>query len=104
MKVKTKSGFSCNVNERKVMDWRYIKAAAKAYRAKTDMEAIDHIMFMINFLLGDEQEERLTKHVEDKDGIASSDKLEAEFEEITSLIGEEMKKRSEEELKKSISS
>lgn len=28
MKIKTKSGFECNVNEKKAKDWRFIKLLA----------------------------------------------------------------------------
>ncbi len=101
MNVKTKSGFSCKVNENKVKDWRYVRAAAKAIIAKSDMEALEPVMFMVNFILGEEQEEKLIAPVADKDGVASAIDVQKEFEEITNLIGEELKKSEGELLKKS---
>lgn len=91
MKVKTKSGFSCNVDANKIKDWRYVKAAANAAKGD-EADAITNLVFMINFLLGDKDEERLIKHVTGKDGICDSTLIQKEFEEITRLMGEELKK------------
>ena len=90
MKVKTKSGFTCNVDENKIKDWRYVKAAANAAKGD-EADAITNLVFMINFLLGDKDEERLIAHVT-KDGIADSMLIQKEFEEITKLMGDELKK------------
>ena len=92
MKVKTKSGFVCNVNENKIKDWLYVRAAANAARATNDANAIADVVFMIHFLLGDEEEARLIEHVTGKDGIADSALMQQEFSEITRLMGEEIKK------------
>lgn len=92
MKVKTKSGFTCNVNENKLKDWRYVRAAAKAAKSTDEAETLAEVCFMINFLLGDADEERLINHVADKEGVADSVLIQSEFEEITRLMGEEIKK------------
>lgn len=91
IKVKTKSGFTCNVNENKLKDWRYISAAANATR-KDGADALVDVVFMIDFLLGKEDLDRLVEHVTDKEGIADSVRIQQEFEEITTLMGEELKK------------
>lgn len=91
MRVKTKSGFSCNVDENKIKDWRYVKAAASAAKGN-EAEAISNIVYMVNFLLGDKDEARLIEHVTDKDGIADATRIQTEFEEITRLMGEQIKK------------
>lgn len=91
IKVKTKSGFTCNVDENKLKDWRYIRAAASATK-KSGADAIVEVAFMVNFLLGDEDEERLINHVIEKEGVADSVIVQQEFEEITTLMGEELKK------------
>lgn len=91
MKVKTKSGFTCNVDENKLKDWRYVRAAANAAKGD-EADAITNIVYMINFLLGDKDEARLIEHVMSKDGIADSTLIQKEFEEITKLMGDEIKK------------
>ena len=91
MRVKTKSGFTCIVDENKIKDWRYVKAAASAAKGD-EANAIANIVYMVNFLLGDKDEQRLVEHVTGKDGIADATRIQAEFEEITRLMGEHLKK------------
>lgn len=91
MKIQTKSGFVCNVNENKVKDWRFCKSLAKCDSGE-ESTVIQGLAFVVPFLLGDDNEEALIKHVSDKDGIASTDKILAEFKEILLKIGESAKK------------
>lgn len=90
MKVKTKSGFECNVNERRLKDWRYIKAAAK-FNSGNEAAIAEALAFAVPFLLGDEGEAALMAHIEE-DGFVDSVKVVTEFIEITQVIGEKIKK------------
>lgn len=90
MKIKTKSGFECNINERRLKDWRYIKAAAKINSGNEDA-VVEAIAFAIPFILGEDGEAALMAHVEDK-GAVDGDRVVIEFLEITRLAGEKIKK------------
>ena len=90
MKIKTKSGFVCNINENKVKDWRYVKALA-LWNGKNEIDRMAGMERAISFLLGDD-EERLMEHITDKDGNIPADSLINEFREIQELMGEELKK------------
>lgn len=90
MKIKTKSGFVCNINENKVKDWRYVKALA-LWNGKNEIDRMAGMERAISFLLGDD-EERLMEHITDKDGNIPAESLINEFREIQELMGEELKK------------
>lgn len=90
MKIKTKSGFECNINERRLADWRYIKAAAKLNSGNQTAIA-EALAFAVPFLLGDEGEADLIAHVEE-DGFIDSVRIVTEFIEITQIVGEKVKK------------
>ena len=49
MKVKTKSGFECEVNEHKFEDWRYVEAAVKI-NGTNPKEILEGIVFVVPFL------------------------------------------------------
>ena len=91
MKIQTKSGFVCDVNENKAKDWRFCKNLAKC---DTDDESsvIQGIAFVVPFLLGSDGEEALIRHVSDDDGIASTQRILEEFKEIMNLMSENIKK------------
>lgn len=91
MKVKTKSGFTCNVNENKLKDWRYIKALAKC-DSKEESEVLEGLTFLVSFLLGTDGEEKLMQHIATEDGIVGTDVLIEELKEIIRLINKELKK------------
>ena len=91
MKIKTKSGFEVNINERRLKDWRYIKAAAKMNEGDQS-EIATQLAFAVPFLLGADGEAALMKHVEDSDGIVDSERLIAEYIEVTQIVGEKVKK------------
>ena len=90
MKIKTKNGFECNINERRLKDWRYVKAAAKINNGNNEADILEAVTFAVPFLLGDE-EEKLMAFVEE-DGAIDSEKLLAEFLQITQIAGEKVKK------------
>lgn len=91
MKIKTKSGFECNINERRLKDWRYIKAAAKLH-SKNEIEIAEALNFVVPFLLGEDGEAELMKHVEDEEGVVDGEKIIAEYMEVTRIAGEKVKK------------
>lgn len=71
MKVTTKSGFKCDVNERVLDDWRFVKAIAKS----TSDDANDKLrgaIDIVSLIMGD-NEEAFYKHLasKDPDGIVS---------------------------------
>ena len=90
MKIKTKSGFVCNINENKIKDWRFVEALA-LWNSKNQVDSMTGMQQAISFLLGDEKE-RLMDHITDKDGNMPADVLINEFREIQELLGEELKK------------
>ena len=91
MKIKTKSGFACNINERKCKDWRFIKLLAKC-DSPDESSQLEGTTKAVNFLFGDEGEEALMNHVTDEEGLVDSAKLIAEFKEVLQLAGAELKK------------
>ena len=90
MKIKTKSGFEVNINERRLKDWRYVKAAAKI-NGVNEADIIEAVTFAVPFLLGEDGEAALMDYVEE-DGAVDSEKLLAEFLEVTRIAGEKVKK------------
>lgn len=90
MEINTKSGFKCKVKENKVKDWRYITTSAKIAKSDDEITIVNGVAFLMEFLLGDDYE-RLLNHLED-DGVVDSCKLIAEYREITTYIGEQLKK------------
>ena len=90
MKVKTKSGFSCEINENKMKDWRFIKALALC-DSQDESKRLEGITTAVPFLFGDKGEAALIKHVT-KDGIASTEAIISEFREVLSMVGDEIKK------------
>jgi hypothetical protein len=91
MDVKTRSGFACKVNERKLKDWRFAKALAKC-DSGDESKVLDGLTFVVPFLLGEDGEKSLMKHVEDADGIVSTETVISEIRNIIELVGEEIKK------------
>lgn len=91
MKVKTKSGFVCELNEQKCKDWRFVKLLAQM-DSEDESEQLVGTTRAVSFMFGKESEEALMEHVTDKDGIVDSSKLLAEFKEILQLASAELKK------------
>lgn len=90
MEICTKSGFKCKVNENKVKDWRYVSTSAKIAKSNDELTLVNGVAFLMEFMLGDDYE-RLLNHLED-DGVVDPAKLIEEYREITSYIGEQLKK------------
>ena len=91
MKIKTKSGFACNINEKKVKDWRFVKYLAMM-ESSDESEQLLGTTKAVSFLFGDEGEETLMNHVTDKDGNVDGAQLLAEFKEVLQLTSVELKK------------
>lgn len=89
MKVKTKSGFVIEVDEKKAKDWRFAKNLAKWDDEATVLQGT---AFCIPFLLGEDGEKALMDHVKEKDGSIPSEKIISEFREILEQIGQSVKK------------
>ena len=74
LKVKTKSGFSCEINEKKVGSWNTvdlytkISKASKANDLGTLMELTQSLYV---FVLGEDGYNALIDHLKDDDGIVS---------------------------------
>lgn len=83
MKVKTKSGFVCEVDENRADDWDFCD-----YLLMCDSEAtlVQGIKKAVPFLLGEKNENALKEHVREKDGRIPASKMIAEFQEILDLI------------------
>ena len=91
MYVKTKSGFECEINERKVKDWKFAKALAKC-DSGDESQALEGATFIVPFLLGKDGENALMEHLTDDGGIVETAAILTEIKEIMALVGAEIKK------------
>lgn len=91
MEIHTRSGFVCDINEKKAKDWRYVKALADC-DSGDESRALNGITQAIPLLLGKVGEQNLMDHLVDEDGIIDTEAMIAEFKEIVILMGEETKK------------
>lgn len=72
MKVTTKSGFKCDINDKVLDDWRFARAVARTH-SDDDNERINAAVDLVSLILRD-NEEAYYKYVEKKnDGIVSED-------------------------------
>ncbi len=83
MKVTTKSGFKCEINERVLDDWRFVRAIAKS----TSDDANDKLrgaIDIVSLIMGD-NEEAFYKYLssKDPDGIISES---AVTDDLVSII------------------
>lgn len=83
-KIKTSSGFKCEVNEEIIKDWRFVKALAQM-SGSDEMDVVAGATKTVTLLLGEKGEQELCRHVE-KDGVASVVDIMAEVKEIMSQI------------------
>ena len=83
MKIKTKSGFVCEIDENREDDWDFCD-----YLLMCDSQAtmVQGIKKSVPFLLGEKNENALKEHVKEKDGRVPASKIIAEFQEILDLI------------------
>lgn len=88
-KVTTASGLTIEFDENRMKDWRFAKALAKCEKEET---ALMGITFVIPFVFGEEGEEKIMKHLEEKDGSIKTEKMIKIFREIMELTKEQQKK------------
>lgn len=93
MKIHTKSGFVCEVDEDKANDWRFVKALADC-DSGDESRVLKGMAFAVPFILGEDGERKLMDYVTNEKGLIGSDKIMKEFREVLSLIGEKQKKSS----------
>lgn len=91
MKIKTKSGFVCEVDAERAKDWRFCKALAKC-DSEDESTMIQGITYVVPFLLGEKGEQKLMEHVKDENGHVPMEKVIQEFKNILTKMGEETKK------------
>ncbi|WP_125771999.1 hypothetical protein [Companilactobacillus furfuricola] len=76
MKGKTKSGFNYLIPEKRLDNYELLEAIS-------DIETNPLIMpKVLKLLFGEEQTEKLKKHLADKEGLVSMEKMTAEIQEI----------------------
>lgn len=92
MRIKTKSGFECKVDENRVKDWRYVTMSARLAKTTDEIALIAGLDEMITFILGEEQRNEFLSFIAEKNGCADSDTVTKEFKFITEMMGEQLKK------------
>ena len=91
MKVQTKSGFVCEVNEKIVADWDFLDVLCDC-ESDDDTTKVRASRDAVKMLLGKEGAAALADHVKGKDGIKSSARVFEEFKEIMTILGDASKK------------
>ena len=85
IKGKTQSGFSFTVDVRRMRDIRFIELLAESEKGENPTLVLPRLVKMV---LGDQQKEKLYKHLEDKDGFVDSTAVEAEMVEVFNIVKE----------------
>ena len=93
MKIKTKSGFVFDVDEKKAADWEFVDALCDCESAD-DAVRVTASRNAMKILLGTDGCAALAEHVKDENGVRSIGKMLEEFKEIMTLLGEKQKKSS----------
>lgn len=94
MKIKTSSGFECDIDERKAKDIRlqdaimsYVPLEEKENKSEEEkLKAVTLLHKIFDFILDEDVKEALGKHIEDEDGFRDSEKFYKEFGEIFKKI------------------
>lgn len=89
--ITTKSGFTCKVDPEKLDDWEFMKAIVKTENG-TDAEKLSSMMYIANYLLGDNGEKRLADHLRNEKGVTPTSAMTNEIIEIFLLIKANTKK------------
>lgn len=83
IKVTTKTGFEAEVNEGKILDFRFLEKSVETVKGKDDLEKMDATVQMMKMLFTKADKERFLQHVADhNDGIADINAVMTEFTEI----------------------
>jgi len=83
MKITTKTGFQCDVNEKILNDYRFVKAIAKT-KSKDPLISASALFDLVDLLIGDDTV--LIEHCT-VDGIADTGKVSEEITDIISQLG-----------------
>ena len=83
IKVTTKTGFETEVNEGKILDFRFLEKSVETVKGKDDLDKMDATMQMLKMIFTKADKERFLQHVADhNDGIADISAVMTEFTEI----------------------
>lgn len=85
MKITTKTGFTCEVNENVLRDYRFVKAIAKT-KSKDPLTSASALFDLVDLLIGDDTE--LIGHCT-VEGIANTEKVSEEITDIISQLGKD---------------
>lgn len=96
MKITTKSGFKCEINENRVKDWRFISKNAKLSKLSevNEIEAINMVNELLVFVLGESGTEKLFAHIEKQKEIVEAQDVISEYSEIVNKMRESVQKKS----------
>lgn len=78
----TTTGFEYVVDERKAKDWELVEIVARMQKADNDIKVFACVIDVIDFLIGEDQKERLKEHCRNLYGYADSEKITEEVFEI----------------------
>lgn len=88
MKIKTKSGFTCEINDKKIGSWNAIEMYTGISKAAEELQ-YDKVMNLTadlyKFMLGEDGYKALKDHLKDEDGIVNAETVTKEFNEIMNL-------------------
>ena len=83
IKVTTKTGFEAEVNEGKILDFRFLEKSVETVKGKDDLDKMDATIQMLKMIFTKADKERFLQHVADhNDGIADISAVMTEFTEI----------------------
>lgn len=91
MKITTESGFECVIDERKFTDYRFLQKMKKFY-SKDEAVQVEGMIDLIPFVLGEEQNDKLTEFCLDEDGYCDVRRVFNVFQEIFDLAQAENQK------------
>ena len=91
MKIKTKTGFVCDVEKERALDWRTCKCLRKIDSGDGSL-IIQGITDVVPLLLDEAGEAALMEHVKDEKGYIPTPRMIEEVKEILEKLGEEAKK------------
>ena len=92
MKVTTKSGFKCTIDENILRDWRFITLTSKLTKQEDEIQIIDTVNDALNFLLGADGTEKLIEHIAKKHKVADVKEVITEYGEIITILKDSVKK------------
>lgn len=91
MKIKTKSGFTCNISDHLMNDYRFLKAH-RALSSTDAKKSVQAVVDLVSIVFNDEtEEERFLQHLADEEGRVPTEKVYQELGEILVAAGEKNK-------------